>query len=69
MGSNVGGISEVIGRENTFDLDESFVPNISNRIIEFLNGNITQVVSEDFSWNKTIAKELRICKSILSENN
>lgn len=69
MGSNVGGISEVIGRENTFDLDESFVPNISNRIIEFLNGNITQVVSDDFSWDKTIAKELIICKSILSEDN
>lgn len=69
VGSNVGGIAEVIGLENVFDLDECFVPNISNRIIEFLNGNITQVVSEDFSWNKTIAKELRICKSILSENN
>src|SRR5690606_18370193 len=32
VGSNVGGISEVIGNENVFNLDNNFICNITNRI-------------------------------------
>ena len=60
VGSNVGGISEAIGKENVFDLNENFVENISNRIIEMLEGNITQNLDSKFSWKETAKKENEI---------
>lgn len=60
VGSNVGGISEAIGKENVFDLNENFVENISNRIIEMLEGNITQNLDSKFSWEETAKKENEI---------
>lgn len=53
VGSNVGGISEAIGRDNTFDLDDNFIENISNRIVEMLNNKIEQELSDRFNWKKT----------------
>ena len=53
VGSNVGGISEAIGRDNTFDLDDNFIENISNRIVEMLNNMIEQELSDRFNWKKT----------------
>lgn len=60
VGSNVGGIAEVIGRENVFDLNDSFVENISKRIVKMLDSEIAQTLSEDFDWNVTAKKENEI---------
>lgn len=65
VGSNVGGISEAIGEENVFDLDENFVDNISNRIVEMLKGNIEQKLSNKFNWQETAKKENEIYNQIL----
>lgn len=68
VGSNVGGISESIGKENVFDLDDDFVENISNRIIEIIESSENpKPLSEEFSWNKAIEKEVGMYKSILDK--
>lgn len=69
VGSNVGGIPESIGKENCFDLDENFVDNISNRIIEILENNEKpKPLSPEFSWEYAIEKEVNIYKRILNWN-
>jgi len=60
VGSNVGGIPEVIGEENVFDLDDSFINKISNRIFEIIeNKEISSEIPKEFSWDEAIS---RLCK-------
>lgn len=67
VGSNVGGIPESIGKENCFELDNDFIENISNRIIEILEKNEKpKPLSPEFSWDYAIEKEVNIYKRILS---
>lgn len=66
VGSNVGGIPEAIGLENSFALDRDFVENISNRIIEILSNNEPcPMLSNDFSWNTALKKEISIYDELL----
>lgn len=65
VGSNVGGIPEVIGNENCFDLGESFIKNITRRINEMLDSKVFQSVKTDFDWNLTADKELYIYNQII----
>ena len=60
VGSNVGGISEAIRKENVCDLNENFVENISNRIVEMLEGDVIQNLDNKFSWKETAKKENEI---------
>ena len=64
VGSNVGGIPEAVEQpENCFALDENFVENISNRIVEILNsGESPKPLSKEMSWDYAIEKELALCK-------
>lgn len=57
VGSNRGGIPEVIGMENCFDLDSNFTENISNRVKDLLLSSESVTLSENFSWKKTALKE------------
>lgn len=66
VGSKAGGIPEVIGEENTFELDKEFVSNISNRIVYFLTNDVQQMVKKPFSWKETAQKEYSLYKQILS---
>jgi len=67
VGSKVGGIPESIGEENTFELNEEFEKNISNRIIEILvNNEKPKPLSDVFSWDKTINELVELCKEIIS---
>jgi glycosyltransferase involved in cell wall biosynthesis len=67
VGSNVGGIPESIGKENCFDLDDNFIDNISNRIIEILENNEKpKPLSPEFSWEYAIEKEVNTYKRILN---
>jgi len=67
VGSDVGGISESIGKENTFQINNDFFKNISNRIIEMLqNVENPNPLSDEFSWEKTIDKEILIYDNILN---
>lgn len=67
VGSNVGGIPESIGKENCFDLNDNFIDNISNRIIEILENNEKpKPLSPEFSWEYAIEKEVNTYKRILN---
>ena len=68
VGSRIGGIPESIGQdENCFDLDDKFIDRISNRIVDILkNGEKPKPLSEEFSWDYAVQKELKICK-VLTE--
>ncbi|BBO80261.1 glycosyl transferase group 1 [Desulfosarcina ovata subsp. sediminis] len=69
VGSKVGGIPEAIGEKNTYDLNDSFVDNISKRMIEILNSNEKpNPLPDKFFWDKTIEKEITVYKDILSKN-
>ena len=60
VGSDVGGIAEVIGRENVVPLGDGFVERIASRIVEMLTGGIVQQLPSDISWSRTAARELEI---------
>jgi glycosyltransferase involved in cell wall biosynthesis len=67
VGSNVGGIPESIGEENSFELNDDFENNISNRIIQILENNEKpEKLSDIFSWEKTIKDLVELCKNIVS---
>lgn len=53
VGSDVGGISEAIGKENVFQLGNSFIQNISDRIVYMLNNETEQQLRDVFSWERT----------------
>ena len=48
-----GGIPEAMGEENTFCHGESFVENISDRIVFMLNNRVEQPLRPCFSWEET----------------
>lgn len=68
VGSNRGGIPEVIGKENCFELDEEFVNKISERIVYMLKNKVEQTVNPLFDWNKTAEKESSIYSEVLGNN-
>ena len=65
--SRVGGISEVIGVENTFELDGKFVEDISIRCVQILNENVVVCLPEQFDWRKTAKLESEILGDILNK--
>ncbi len=59
VGSHVGGIAEILGDENVFELGGHFVDEISSRIVNLLlDDTITQGLGQEFSWDNAIRKEL-----------
>ena len=68
VGSDVGGIGEAIGKENVFLLGNSFVEDISNRIVQMLLTEVNQPLSEKFEWENTAMKEIEIYNKLLIEN-
>lgn len=66
VGSDVGGISEAIGKENVFKLDSDFVENVSQRILFHLNNAIPVGFPVGFSWKLAIEKEIGLYKEALS---
>ena len=60
VGSDVGGIAEVIGSENVVPLGDGFVERIASRIVEMLANDIVQQLPSDISWSRTAARELEI---------
>lgn len=68
VGSRVGGIPEVIGADNTFDLDDNFVTKISERILYFLTHEVEQTVDNKFNWRETAKLEYSIYKQTCKDN-
>lgn len=65
VGSDVGGISEAIGKEFCFELNDNFVDNISSKVVELLYKPQPQTLSNVFNWENTAIKENTIYKKIL----
>ena len=62
VGSDVGGISEVIGSENVVPHGDGFVPQMAQKIVAMLNDKPAQLVPSEISWAKTTARELSFLK-------
>ena len=73
VGSDVGGISEVIGKQNVVPLGSDFVPQFAQKVVAMLEARIdgsddsetqssAQHLSSEFSWAKTTARELSFLK-------
>lgn len=65
VGSDVGGIKEAIGIDNVFSLGETFVEEISERIVQMLTNKIEQPLFDKFDWRKTAMVELNIYNELL----
>lgn len=65
VSSKVGGTSEILGDEDTFNLSDNFIEKISSRIVYYLDNNIKQSLDERFSWETTASIENSIIMKIL----
>ena len=65
VGSNVGGIREVIGDDNVFSHGSSFIEDVSKRIVRMLTTTIEQPLHDVFNWKTTSLKELDIYNQLL----
>ena len=65
VGSDVGGVAEVIGKDNVVPHGGSFVTGMADKIVSFLDGKSpSQTLPSDISWARTAALELAALKSL-----
>ena len=64
VGSDVGGVPEVIGSGYVVPLGEGFVDGMSSKIAGILQTSKYQTVPESMSWKAAAEKELDCIKSI-----
>ena len=64
VGSDVGGISEVIGKDNTVPLGDGFVEKLSAKAAEMLKTPVKQEIPSQLDWSATAAKELIYIKAL-----
>jgi glycosyltransferase involved in cell wall biosynthesis len=76
VGSDVGGVAEVIGKENTvpFRLSadgkpdytgETFIDSFALKVVNKLFKPASPVLSDEFDWKRTAHDELSFIKEIL----
>jgi glycosyltransferase involved in cell wall biosynthesis len=63
VGSDVGGIAEVIGRGNVVPLGEGFEKNMAEKIVHMLLDKPSQPLPSYISWEKTSEIELSFLQS------
>lgn len=66
IGSNVGGIPEVIGNENVFNLGNNFISEMSNRAVEVLGHNYSLKMKDCFDWSQTAKLENAIYNDMMN---
>lgn len=67
IGSDVGGIKEVIGDNYVVKIEENFIENFSNKVLEVLSNDIkTQVLPRILNWKKTAELESIYYQKILN---
>ena len=65
VGSDVGGIAEVIGSDNVVPLGDSFVDGMAEKVVAALVGQSpSQTLPADILWARTAALELAALKSL-----
>ena len=63
VGSDVGGIAEVIGIDNVVPLGDGFIDALSAKALSYLDTRSFQSLSPDFSWSLTAVRELHSLSS------
>ena len=58
VGSDVGGIAEVIGADNVVPHGDGFVSAMVDRVVTMLSSDIEQVIPSQIDWSKTASAEL-----------
>ena len=58
VGSDVGGIAEVIGADNVVPHGDGFVSAMADRVVTMLSSDIEQVMPSEIDWCKTALAEL-----------
>ena len=69
VGADVGGVSEVVGKENAVPHGETFVGAIASKVVAALSGRGEQVVPDHLDWNVTAAKELSMLLECLQKTS
>ena len=65
VGSDVGGIAEVIGKDNVVPLGDSFATGMADKIVSILDGKTpSHTLPSAISWSLTAAQELAALKSL-----
>lgn len=67
IGSEVGGIPEVIGRDYTVPLGDDFVEEMAAKAIDVLNTRTRQSFPEELNWKTTAGNESRLLKSLIKK--
>ncbi|ELB2966992.1 glycosyltransferase [Vibrio parahaemolyticus] len=58
VASNVGGISEILDKDNLVELNDQFVKNFSNKVLEKLDENSNVILDEKFNWTDKFEIEI-----------
>ncbi len=66
IGSDVGGIQEVIGKGHVVPLGPDFVSDMAARVVEALSEPLVQTVPESMDWTLTAEKELTVLSTMSS---
>ena len=64
VGSDVGGVPEVIGRERVVPLGDGLVRGMASKVVEMLHSAPDQDVPAAIAWESTAQKELSYLKSL-----
>jgi hypothetical protein len=64
-GTDVGGIPEVIGGENTVPLGDGLIDGLSGKALSMLRNPQSQSLPPELDWAATASKELAVIKEIL----
>ncbi len=64
IGSDTGGIPEVLGTENVVELNDNFIKNFSNKAIEKLTLNDNVILSVEYGWEQIARIETDYLNSI-----
>lgn len=64
VGSDVGGVSEVIGSANVVLPGEGFTENMASKVVEMLDSRQSQTIPESMNWMITASRELSIILSL-----
>lgn len=65
IGSDVGGIPEVIGKEQTAPHGEYFIKEMASKAVAALINPPIQIIPLELDWNSTAAKELAAIRKVL----
>lgn len=65
VGSDVGGISEVIGKEYVVTPGEDMVVKMAAKAVGMLREGVEQTIPQEMDWKITAAKEISVVRSVL----